>query len=315
MDEIRELPWIEKYRPKSIKDVILPNKMKTRFTKILGNGNVPNMLMHSVGFGTGKTSTAKALCNDLDLDYLYINTSLNRGIDTLRDEITDFSTSMSFNSKLKVVILDEFDGSNDILQKALRAAIEDVHEVCRFIITCNNIAKIHGAIRDRCEIVDFNFMDEDSSKEMKPKIYKRLIGILKLESIDAQPESVAKLVEAHYPSTRSMIKVLQQFSETFGTITDDILRYKDLDDQLFDLIMSKNFTGARQFAIDRGYNYDSLYRGMFDHLVPKIPSRAKQAQAIIIIEDYMYRSVSSIDKEITFAACMLQLHESKTLDS
>jgi len=294
--------------------MILPSALKGRFTKIVNSGNVPNLLLHSISPGTGKTTLAKAICMDCGIDYQYINTSLRRGIDTLRDDISSYATCLAIDGGLKVVILDEFDGANDILQKALRASIEEYHEICRFILTANNNAVIHPAIKDRCEMVDFNFQDDAVSSEMKPKIFKRLCGILKSENIDYDAGVIAKLVENHYPSMRSMIKVLGQFSETFGAITSDILRYKDLDDELYDLILAKKVTAVRNMVLDRGYDHDSLYRGMFDSLIPRLTSKSKQAQAILIIEEYMDHSVKSIDKEITFTACILRLIETGVLN-
>jgi replication factor C small subunit len=306
MDENLEINiWIEKYRPKSIKNMILPTKLKNYFDKIVeSKTTIPNMLLHSVKPGTGKSSLAKALCRDLGINYLYINTSLERGIDTLRDNIQSYATTLSVDGGIKVAILDEFDGGTDILQKALRASMEEFSETCRFILTCNNLSKIIEPIKSRCEMIDFNFNDEIIKNELKPKISKRLIAILNNEKIKFDQSTVDKIIEVYYPDIRYIIKLSQQFSTMNGIISDDIFRFKQIENELLDLILSKKIVSIRKFIVNHGYDYHQLYKWLFDNLVPKVQ---KKSQIILKIADYMHESTTSLDPEITFTACLIEI--------
>lgn len=309
MDDIINAVWPEKYRPTSIKHMVLPTTMRKYFNKIIETGIIPNMIFHSVKPGSGKTSAAKALCKDMDIDYLYENTSLNRGIDLLRDEITQYATTLSPVGGIKVVVLDEFDGAGDILQKALRASIEEFTETCRFILTCNNLNKIIEPIRSRCEPVDFNFTETKTREALIPMIYKRLCTILTTENIQYNDDTIKKISINYYPDIRSMVKLCQQFSTMHGMISDDIFNFTKIEDELANLIFSKKITAARKLIIDKGYDYDTLYRFIFDSVIPRIETPSKKALAIITVDEYMRGSRDSLDKEITFTACMVKLSE------
>jgi DNA polymerase III delta prime subunit len=303
--------WTEKYRPQTVPNIILPSSLKAKFTKMVKTKNIPNMLFHSNSPGPGKSSTAKAICNDCQIDYLYVNASLDRNIDILRDDIQSYATTLSLDlsNSIKVVILDEFDGALETLQKALSASIEQFSEFCRFIIICNNLSKIKKEIKSRCEPVDFNFCDEKVKNEMVPKIYKRLTGILTHENVQFDKETIGKLIVKCYPDIRCMIKLMQQCSDVSGIVNNDIFNIQDVDIELCNLILNKKITAARQFVLDNGYDYDNLYSVLFNKLVPQITDKIKCAKAIITIEDYQRVSPVSLDKELTFVACMFRLLE------
>lgn len=310
MDDITNAVWPEKYRPASIKTMVMPIQLRNYFNKIIKTSTVPNMIFHSINPGTGKTTAAKALCADLDADFNYINTSLNRGIDTLRDDIQHYATTLSPTGGVKICILDEFDFTTEILQNAMRASIEEFADTCRFIFTCNNLTRIIKPIQSRCELVDFNFMDEKIKENMIPQIYKRLCNILKAENIQFNDETLKKISVTYYPDIRHMIKLIQQYSTMYGIISNDIFKFRQIEEELALLIMDKKITAARKFILDKGYDYDMMYRFLFDNVVPKIESKEKRALAILAIDEYMRGSRESIDKEITFAACMIKLCES-----
>jgi len=312
MDDFINSVWMEKYRPESIKGMILPIRLQNYFKKIIETGNTPNMIFHSIKPGSGKTTAAKAICSDLGLESYYINTSLNRGIDTLREDIQQYATTLSVThiGKIKVCILDEFDGAGDPLQKALKASIEEFTDTCRFILTCNNLSKIIEPIRSRCEPSDFNFTDNKIREEMIPKIYKRLCNILKTENVQFNDETVKKISQNYYPDIRHMIKLCQQYSTMYGVISDDIFTFKKTEEELISLILQKKVTAARKYIIDKGFDFDNMYRFLFDNVIPRIEVKEKRAKAVIDIEEYMRSSVISIDKEITFAACLFRLCES-----
>jgi replication factor C small subunit len=301
--------WPIYYRPDTLDLILLPTKTKNYFKKIIEEKNIPNMLFHSVNPGTGKSSLAKIIPKEVKFESIYINTSLERGLDTLKEDIEQFATSLTGTGGMKICILDEFDGATGTLQRALRPAMEDFVPFCRFILTCNALSKVIDPIKSRCELIDFNFQEDTVKTEMKKKIKNRLINILTAEKIKHDPEVLSKLIDIHYPDIRYMTKLLQQYSTMYGIINDDIFIFKKAEEELFDLILKKQITAARQYILDKSYSYDELYRSMFDVLVPKLDTKNKQAQAILIIDEYMRGSEISFDKEITFTACMLRLVE------
>lgn len=302
--------WVEKYRPDTIKNVLLPHKSKNLFTNLIKDKDIPHLLFVSSSPGVGKTTVAKAIVNEIGADYIYINTSSESGIDTLRSTISKFATSYSLfgdseNTK-KICILDEFDGSSANLQAALRAFMEEFQNSCRFILTCNHITKIKKPIQSRCQIVDFNMMDINSQNELKPQIVKRLISILKAENVSYDEDVIVKLVDTFYPDIRKMIGLLQQYSKSMGLIDSGIFSYEHIDVELVNLILNKKFTKARELVIQQNYDMDEIYSFLYHELVPKM-DKIKQAQAIIILAQYQSMSTNVIDKEICLAACLLEL--------
>jgi len=301
---IRDKLWVEFFRPKTIEDAILPLSVKSFFRKIVDKGDLPNLLLVSNSPGTGKSSVAKALCNELKADMLHINTS-KTGIDVLRTDIEKFAHGMSLTGSQKVVILEEFDGATINLQQALRADIEQ-YLACRFILTANYITKIIEPLRSRMQEVQFNFTDIKAKNEMVPKIVKRLENILKFEKIEYSLETIEKLVTSFYPDMRKMINLLQQYSNTYGVINNDIFTYQDIDEEFYNYLLASQLTKARKYLIDRNLNPEEVYRKLFDHFVPKL-EKTKQAQAIITIAQYGYQNAFTVDKEINLTACLLEL--------
>lgn len=302
--------WIEKYRPDTVNQIILPQNVKAFFLKLVEEKEIPNLLLYSSSPGVGKTTMAKSLVNDIKSDYIYINMSLESGIDTLRNRISKFATSYSMfgeneNAK-KICILDEFDGSTPALQAAMRGFMEEFQDSCRFILTCNYITKIIEPLKSRCQQIDFNMMDIKSQLECKPLILNRLLGILKNEKIEFKQETIQKIVENFYPDVRRMINLLQQYSKKNGIIDVGIFDVEKVDTEFYSLIMNKKLTDARKYVIERNYNFDEMYRNLFDNLVPLL-EKPKQAQCILVIAEYMYRNAFVVDKEINFTACLIEL--------
>jgi len=302
--------WVEKYRPDTISQVLLPMDVKAFFLKLVQEKEIPNLLLYSSSPGVGKTTVAKALVNDIKSDHIYINMSLESGIDTLRSRISKFATSYSMFGEneggKKICILDEFDGSTPALQAAMRGFMEEFQDSCRFILTCNYITKIIEPLKSRCQQVDFNMMDLKSQKEVKPIILKRLLGILKVEKIEFKPETIEKIVDTFYPDIRRMINLLQQYSKKNGIIDIGIFDVEKVDTEFYTMILNKKLTDARKYVIERNYNFDEMYRNLFDNFVPML-DKPKQAQSIIVIAEYMYRNAFVIDKEINFTACLLEM--------
>jgi len=298
--------WCEKFRPASIKDVLLSSSMKRFFKKIVKDEQVPNLLFYSTSPGTGKTTVAKALCKDIGVDYLYINTSSETGIDILRTKIQKYACVKTLDGKNKVAILDEFDGSTPNLQNGLRAAIEEFHKSCRFIFAVNYATKIIEPLKSRCQVVDFNLTDKKTKDEMIPKITKRLIGILKNENVEYNTETLDKLVNTFYPDMRKMIQLLQQYYNTNGIIDNEIFTYERIDEEFFTYILNKDLTNARKYLIERNSNPVEVYRSLFDNFIPRL-EKDIQGQAILLIAEYLYRHAFSVDPEINITACLLEI--------
>lgn len=299
--------FTEKYRPQKIDHCILPAEYRKFFKKIVKTGDIPNLLLYSSSPGTGKTTVAKALCLEAGVDYLYINASKDTGIDTLRTTITKYASGKSLSGKKKVVILDEVDGSSATsFQAALRAFIEEFHNSCRFILTCNYVNKIITPLRSRCQEFDFNVTTKELKEELVPKISDRLEKILKTEEVSFEDGVVGKLADQLFPDIRKMLSVLQQYSTISGHIDNQIFKYESVDEEFYDFILNKQFTKARQFVLDSGYNFDDLYVSLYRNLVPRMEKQL-QPQAILAIAEWQYRSSFSADKEIPFAAMLLEI--------
>lgn len=302
--------WIEKYRPDTVVQILLPKDVKAYFMKLVEEKEIPNLLLYSSSPGVGKTTMAKALVKDIKSDYIYINMSLESGIDTLRNRISKFATSYSMFGEneggKKICILDEFDGSTPALQAAMRGFMEEFQDSCRFILTCNYITKIIEPLKSRCQQIDFNMMDIKSQEECKPLILQRLLGILKNEKIEFKQETIQKIVETFYPDVRRMISLLQQYSKKNGIIDVGIFDIEKVDTEFYDMVLNKKLTDARRYVIERNYNFDEMYRNLFDNFVPML-DKPKQAQAILVIAEYMYRNAFVIDKEINFTAALLEI--------
>lgn len=301
--------WTEFYRPQRVQDVLLPKDYKTFFQNVIDSKDLPNLLLYSNSPGVGKTTVAKALCKDMGIDYLYLNTSTDNGIDVLRSTITKYASVKSITGGMKAVILDEFDGSTVAFQQGLRAAIEEHHKCCRFIFTANFITKIINPVKSRCQVFDFNMTDKNFVDEMKPKMISRLKGILKNEGVKFNDEVIVKLVETYYPDFRKMLGVLQQYAKMRNNVIDDnIFNVDTIDQEFFDLICAHKLTSARRFLLERNFNYDEIFRALFDNLVPRIDKK-NQANAIKTIADYMYRNAFVVDKDINCSALLLELME------
>ena len=218
---MEEFLWVEKYRPKSINDCILPDSLKQTFQEFVNQNNIPNLLLAG-GPGVGKTTVAKAMLQEIDADYIVINGSMNGNIDTLRNEIKDFASTMSFTNKRKYVILDEADYLNpQSTQPALRNFMEEFSKNCGFILTCNFKNRIIEPLHSRCSVVEFNI-----PKPVRPKVasqfFKRVGDILNKENVEYNDKVLAKMVESYFPDFRRVINELQRYS-TLGKIDTGIL--------------------------------------------------------------------------------------------
>ena len=299
--------FTEKYRPGKVDEMLLPKEFKTFFKELVKDGEIPNLLLHSSTPGTGKTSIAKALCSEIDADYLYINASSENGIDTIREDVSRFASGKSLSGKKKIVIFDEGEQLSFAAQKAVLAMIEKYQNTCRFILTCNYVNKVIPAARSRFQEFNFDMNSKEIREEMLPKVVKRLGQVLTFEKIEFDNDALTQVAETLYPDLRKMYGLLQQYSKMYGCIDKNVLEYDSVDTELYNLIMAKKFTSARQFVLDAGYNFDDLYGDLYHNLLPLIDDMGKKAQIILLIADYQYKSAFSNDKEIPFAALLLEI--------
>ena len=301
--------WVEKYRPAHVKHVVMPKSYHDFFGKMLESKECQNLLLYSSTPGSGKTSVAKAIANDLEADCMYINSSAERGIDVLRTDIAEFASTQSmFSTGQKIVILDECDGATAPLQQALRAAIESYEKNCRFILTCNYVEKIIPALREgRLNMFDFNFGKKEFVAELKPKMAERVKGILTKENVEFEPEAVETLVDANYPSLRKMISLVSKISRMYGKVTlENLSTPETARKELYTLIESHSFTAARDFVVKNSLDIGELYSQLYKEWLGEKPVLV-QARIIPYLADFQYQHNFVIDQELNFASCMLSV--------
>lgn len=302
-----EFLWVEKYRPRTVDDTVLPVPLKNTFSQIVKGGELPNMMFTGTA-GIGKTTVAKALCNQLDLDYLVINGSEEGNIDTLRGKIKQFASSVSLQGGYKVVILDEADYLNpQSTQPALRGFIEEFSNNCRFILTCNFKNRIIEPLHSRCSVVEFNISKKDLPPLMA-QFMNRAESILDEQSIPYEKPVLAELIMKYCPDWRRVLNELQRYSVS-GSIDSGILvslQEASLEGLMSDL-KNKNFKGMRQWVVNNidvepAALFRKIYDSMTDYVVPQsIP------QLVLILADYQYKNSFVADHELNFVACMTEV--------
>jgi DNA polymerase III delta prime subunit len=302
-----EYLWVEKYRPKTIDDCILPNDLKETFQTFVNQKNVPNLLL-SGGPGVGKTSVAKAMLDELDSDYLTINGSLSGNIDTLRNDIMQFASSVSFSGGRKYVILDEADYLNpQSTQPALRNFMEEFSKNCGFILTCNFKNRIIEPLHSRCSVIDFKIPSKSKPK-IASQFYKRICKILAENQVEYDAQVVAQLVQKHFPDWRRVLNELQRYSVS-GRIDTGLL--VNLTDDNFKTLIGylkeKNFGEMRKWI---GLNSDNESTALFRQIYETCSTYAKPnsvPQIVLILADYQYKAAFVADQEINLVACMTEI--------
>ena len=288
--------WVEKYRPKKLRDCILPAALVDTFSGFIEKGEIPNMLLCG-GAGMGKTTVARALCEELETDYIIINGSEESGIDVLRTKIKQFASTVSFSGKTKVIILDEADYLNpNSTQPALRAFMEEFSQNCRFIFTCNFKNRIIAPLHSRTAVFEFRLTKEDKPK-IATKFMKRLKFILTTEQISYDEKVLASLLMKHFPDYRRIINELQRYSAS-GNIDEGILS-KVGEQNMQELISSlreKDWKKMRSWVVNNIDNDpQGIFRKIYDELIEKVD---KVPQMVLVIADYSYKSAFCADQEI-----------------
>ena len=298
--------WVEKYRPQIIEDCILPEKTKATFKEFLKKGEVPNLLLCGTA-GTGKTTVARALCEELGCDYIVINGSdEGRQIDTLRTKIKSFASAISFENKTKVVIIDEADYLNrESVQPALRAFIETFSENCRFIFTCNYKQKIIAPLHSRTTVIEFK-TDKKDQPVLASKFMKRMQFVLDAEGITYKDKVLAELLMKYIPDYRRVLNEMQRYSSS-GTIDEGILsNISDINTKdLISSLKDKDWKKMRQWVAN---NVDTdpqgIFRYIYDSLLPEIKT---VPQMVLLIADYQYKAAFVADQEINLTACLTEI--------
>ena len=307
MNTNEQFIWVEKYRPQTVEETILPDTIKKIFKDFVKKGDLQNLLLAG-GAGIGKTTIARALLNEIGADYIVINGSLERGIDVLRTTIAQFATTVSFTGGRKFIIIDEADNLTHDAQRGLRAHIEDFSANCGFILTCNFKNKIIEPLHSRTSVVDFKV-----SKEEMPNIcgqfFKRICGILDDEGVPYDRPAVAALIKQYYPDWRRTLNELQRYAAT-GKIDEGILKSsatENLED-LFAMMRAKDFTQVRQWI---GLNSDMdsapLYRSLYDTMPALLADTQSVAAMVVILAEYQYKEAFVADVEVNRAAAFATL--------
>lgn len=302
-----EFLWVEKYRPKTINDCILPEGLKQTFSSFIDSGNIPNLLLTGSA-GVGKTTVAKAMLEQIGADYIVINGSMNGNIDTLRNDIQQFASTISFSGGRKYVILDEADYLNaNSTQPALRNFMEEFSRNCGFILTCNFKHRIIEPLHSRCSVVDFKISKDDLPR-LAVQFFKRTVGILSKEGVEYDKAVVAELINKHVPDWRRVLNELQRYSVN-GKIDSGI--FVNLQDEnlktLIGYIKAKNFGEMRKWV---GENSDTdsaqLFRKFYDQAYTYIKP-ASIPELVVLIAKYQYQAAFVADPEINTAAFLTEI--------
>ena len=304
---MNESLWVEKFRPKTIADCILPEEYKKTFQSYIDRKEIPHLILCGSA-GVGKTTVAKALCDEVGCDFLMINGSDESGIDTFRMKIKNYASSMSLMGGKKVIIIDEADYLNpNSTQPAMRAAMEEFAHNCTFIMTCNYKNRIIEPLHSRCAVIEFKIRNEDKPK-MASMFMKRAANILKEEKVPFEPAVLAEVVKKHFPDFRRVLNELQRYSASGKIDTGILANVADVSlAELVKALKEQNFSGMRKWVADNG-NDDPvrLYRKIYDSLYD-IMDKSTIPNAVLILARYQYQAAFCADQELNLVACLTEM--------
>ena len=293
-----EFLWVQKYRPKNVDELILPEDIKNTLISFVAQGSLPNFLFHSQSGGTGKTSAALAIAHQLNLEVMMINASEERSIDVIRTKMTDFCSAMSMDGRRKMLILDEADHLPDLSQNALRNFFEKFSSNCSFVMTANQAQRIIAPLQSRCAVVEFKFPKEEKPK-LAGEFYQRICQILENENIEYDKKLIQHAIVHFFPDFRRCINELQRYSAS-GTLSEKILSnvQNDSISALLESIENKKFQAVRKFILESWHGTEQeLYRALYEELMKKAKSESIP-DIILILSKYGFESTFAVDKEI-----------------
>ena len=305
MNNSEEYLWVEKYRPKNVADCILPDRIKKVFQSYVDEGNLPNLMLTGSA-GVGKTTVAKAMCEQLGLNHLFINSSEERGIDMLRTKIKGYASTISLTGGRKVIILDEADYLTPEAQAGLRGAIEEFSDNCSFIFTCKS--RLIDALHSRCSVIDFSLQAEEKPR-MAAQLFARLSVVLNQENISYDKQVLIKIIEKFFPDYRRTLNELQRYSSSGAIDAGTLAQVSDVR-KITDLVKhlkEGNFAEMRKWVvvnsdIEPARIYRKVYDSLYDYFKPEsIP------QAVVILAKYQYQSAFVADQEINIVACLTEI--------
>lgn len=304
---MKDFLYVEKYRPEKISECILPGRLKEILMKYVDAGDFQNLLFHGSA-GMGKTTVAKALVNECDFEYLFINGSNEgRQIDTLRSKITDFASSMSIDGDKKCVIIDEFDNSTKDFQLALRSSIEQFADTCRFIFTCNNITKIEAPIISRCASIEFSYT-KDERKTAIIDMFKRISEILKGESVTFDKKTIGEIIKKFFPDFRQTLQVIQS-NITNGNIPNDVVSLISDNEveEIIEAVKKKNMKNIRKWIVENNdKDYSILNKKIYEALYLLVTPESI-GNMILVFDDFQKYAPIVADLELHYMAMFCEL--------
>jgi DNA polymerase III delta prime subunit len=302
-----EFLWVEKYRPHTVEDTILPNDLKKTFQTFVDQNNVPNLILAGTA-GVGKTTIAKAMLDELECDYIVINGSMNGNIDTLRNDIQQFASAVSLQGGRKYVILDEADYLNaNSTQPALRNFMEEYSKNCGFILTCNFVNRIIQPLHSRCSVIEFK-LSKDDKMQCAAEMFKRTCSILKQENVEFDKAVVVEVVKKHFPDNRRILNELQRYSATGGIDSGILSNLQEITlNNLVKFLKDKDFTNVRKWVAqnadaDTSVLFRSFYDKAADYMAP-----ASIPEMVLILAEYQYKDAFVADHEINITACLTEI--------
>jgi DNA polymerase III delta prime subunit len=299
--------WVEKYRPKTVESCILPKELKKTFSEFVNQGKIPNLTLSGTA-GVGKTTIAKAMLDELGATYMMINGSEESGIDVLRTKIKNFASTVSLEGGRKYLIIDEADYLNpQSTQPALRGFIEEFHNNCGFILTCNYKNRIIDPLRSRCTVIDFAIPNSEK-QELAEKFNARTITILDEQRVKYDERVVAEVIMNHFPDWRRVLNDLQRYSVSGEIDAGILVNISSLNmKELMTAMKNKEFTNVRRWVVD---NLDNdpvrIFRSIYDSLYD-VMDRSSIPHAVVILGEYQYKSAFVADQEINMLACLTEI--------
>ena len=306
---MKKFLWVEQYRPQKIDDCILPANIKKAFKGFVEKGEIPNLLLTGTA-GVGKTTIAKAVCDEIGASYIVINGSdEGRFLDTVRNRVRQFATTVSLTSGAphKVVIIDEADNTTPDVQLSLRTAVEEFHNNCRFIFTCNFQNKIIEPLHSRCTVVDFRIQKEQQ-QQLQGQFFMRLKQILDENKVEYQDKVIVKLIQRYYPDWRRLINEAQRHAATGKIDTDILCDIADVNlSQLMNSLKNKEFSTVRKWVVDNIDNDPNIimrkiYDAIYENIKPKYI-----LEVVLILAKYQYQIAFVADQEINLLACLTEV--------